>query len=85
LQTLKTDDVTAHAVAVDPKTNKMVIPLAGKGIAIYDFVNGTSATTTTATTVTATAMTTSAATRLGACSVSLFAFVIAAVFGSGIA
>jgi hypothetical protein len=85
LQTLKTDNVTAHAVAVDPKTNKMMIPLAGKGIAIYDFVvGGTSTTTATATTATATATATSAATRLGVCSVSLFAFVVAAVFGAGI-
>ncbi len=29
LQTLKTDNVTAHAVTVDPKMNKMMIPLVG--------------------------------------------------------
>ena len=76
LQTLKTDNITAHAVAVDPKTNKMMIPLAGKGIAIYDFVVGTSTTTATATTATATVMTTSAANRLGVCSVSLFSLLL---------
>jgi hypothetical protein len=85
LQTLKTDNVTAHAVAVDPKTNKMMIPLAGKGIAIYDFVNGTRTATATATMATTTAMTTSAATRPGICSVSLFLSVVGAVFAAGIA
>lgn len=85
LQTLKTDNVTAHSVAVDPKTNKMMIPLAGKGIAIYDFVNGTGATTATTTTSTPTALITSATTRLGVCSVYLFAFAVAAIFGAGVA
>ncbi|CZR66879.1 uncharacterized protein PAC_16780 [Phialocephala subalpina] len=91
LQTLKTDNVTAHSVAVDPKTNKMVIPLVGKGIGIYDFVvngtgstNGTSFTTTTGTTPMSTSpITTSAATRLGACSVSLL-FLAAGVFGGAV-
>ncbi|KAF8852926.1 YVTN repeat-like/Quino protein amine dehydrogenase [Acephala macrosclerotiorum] len=85
LQTLQTDNVTAHSVAVDPKSNKMVIPLAGKGIAIYDFVNGTSTANGTAATATPTALTTSAGTSLGACSVSLFAFVVAVVIGAGMA
>jgi WD40 repeat protein len=94
LQTLKTDNRTAHSVAVDPKTNKMIIPLAEKGIAIYDFVNGTSTATATTATATATSTTTgapkssanaSASTRPGACFISLFLFVIAAVFGAGIA
>ena len=85
LQTLKTDNITAHAVAVDPKTNKMIIPLAGKGIAIYDFVNGTSTATATATTATPTALTTSAATRPGASSFDIFLLVVAAVCAAGIA
>ena len=84
LQTFKTDNVTAHAVAVDPKTNKMMIPLVGKGIAIYDFVNGTSTTIATAATATPTAVTASAATRPGTGSVSLFAFVVATIFGASI-
>jgi hypothetical protein len=85
LQTLKTDNITAHVVTVDPKTNKMMILLAGKGIAIYDFVNGTSTATATATTATVTALTTSAATRPGASSFDIFLLVVAAVIGAGIA
>jgi WD40 repeat protein len=101
IQTIKTDDVTAHAVAVDPKTNKMILPLVGKGIAIYDVGNGTAsrnatsaATTATTATATATGMatstpkasgTTSAATRLGGCSISVLLLITASVFGAGIA
>jgi hypothetical protein len=63
----------------------MMIPLAGKGIAIYDFVNGTSTAAATATIATATAFTTSAATRPGTSSVAILLFVVAATFGAGIA
>lgn len=35
LQTLTTDNVTAHSVAVDPKTNQVIVPLAKDGIAVY--------------------------------------------------
>jgi hypothetical protein len=40
VQTLSTDNVTAHSVAADPGTNKVVVPLVGKGIAIFDLVVG---------------------------------------------
>jgi hypothetical protein len=88
IQTIQTDNVTAHAVAVDPKTNRMIIPLVGKGIAIYDVGNGTTGTTATATatgTATGTPMTANAAPRLGGYSSFAFLFVVAAVFGAGIA
>ncbi|KAF7172823.1 hypothetical protein CNMCM5623_004952 [Aspergillus felis] len=35
LQTLKTDNVTAHSVAVDPVTNQVVVPLSKAGIEVY--------------------------------------------------
>ncbi|KAK9311890.1 YVTN repeat-like/Quino protein amine dehydrogenase [Lipomyces starkeyi] len=44
VQTIPTDNITAHSVAVDPKTNTLVVPLANVGIALYDI--GDSATTT---------------------------------------
>jgi DNA-binding beta-propeller fold protein YncE len=36
IQTIKTDNITAQSVAVDPKTNKLIIPLAASGINIFD-------------------------------------------------
>lgn len=35
IQTIATDNVTAHAVAVDPNSNRMFVPLVA-GIAVYD-------------------------------------------------
>jgi hypothetical protein len=93
IQMIKTDNITAHAVAVDLKTNKMVIALAGKGIAIYDFVNGTATSTTASTTVTASAtasaspkasIAASAATKMDGCWVSILV-VAAAAAGSLVA
>ncbi|KAK9371485.1 YVTN repeat-like/Quino protein amine dehydrogenase [Lipomyces chichibuensis] len=37
VQTIPTDNITAHSVAVDPKTNTLVVPLANIGIVLYDF------------------------------------------------
>lgn len=37
MQVLVTDSTVAHAVAVDPKTNRMFVPLLA-GIGVYDFV-----------------------------------------------
>lgn len=43
VQTIPTDNITAHSVAVDPASNKVVIPLANSGIAIFDLnTNSTS-------------------------------------------
>jgi DNA-binding beta-propeller fold protein YncE len=42
IQSLVTDNVTAHSVAVDPKTNQVIVPLAGSGIALYDFTTDNS-------------------------------------------
>lgn len=36
LQTIRTDNVTAQTVAVDPHTNQMVVPLQKEGIALFD-------------------------------------------------
>ncbi|KAK9350018.1 YVTN repeat-like/Quino protein amine dehydrogenase [Lipomyces doorenjongii] len=36
VQTIPTDNITAHSVAVDPKTNTLVVPLAKSGITFYD-------------------------------------------------
>ncbi|KAF7116331.1 hypothetical protein CNMCM5793_004497 [Aspergillus hiratsukae] len=36
LQTLTTDNVTAHSVAVDPVTNQVVVPLSKAGIEVYN-------------------------------------------------
>ena len=50
VQTIPTDNVTAHSVAVDPKTNKMIVPVTDIGIAVFDLKNSTSTETTTTTT-----------------------------------
>jgi hypothetical protein len=42
VQTITTENITAQSVAVDPKTNKLIIPLAASGIAIFDLTNSTS-------------------------------------------
>lgn len=42
VQTITTDNITAQSVAVDPKSNKLVVPIAAKGIVIYDLSNSTS-------------------------------------------
>jgi DNA-binding beta-propeller fold protein YncE len=36
LQTLTTDNATAHSVAVDPVTNQVVVPVAKAGIEVYN-------------------------------------------------
>jgi hypothetical protein len=40
-QTLTTDNVTAHSVAVDPTTNNIVVPVSNEGIIVYDLTNST--------------------------------------------
>jgi hypothetical protein len=35
LQKIVTDNVTAHAVSVDPSTGNVVVPIKAKGIQIY--------------------------------------------------
>ncbi|KAK9320379.1 YVTN repeat-like/Quino protein amine dehydrogenase [Lipomyces orientalis] len=44
VQTIPTDNVTAHSVAVDPKTNTLVVPLANIGITIFDLIDSTNST-----------------------------------------
>jgi hypothetical protein len=41
LQRIATDNVTAHAVAVDQSTGDMVVPVKGKGVLVYSLGNGT--------------------------------------------
>jgi hypothetical protein len=45
VQSIPTDNITAHSVAVDPKSNKMIVPLAGSGMAIYALTNSTASST----------------------------------------
>jgi DNA-binding beta-propeller fold protein YncE len=53
LQNIVTDNVTAHAVSVDPGTGNMVVPVKAKGIQIYSLSN----TSTTASSATPTSST----------------------------
>ncbi|KAH6698108.1 hypothetical protein BKA61DRAFT_710068 [Leptodontidium sp. MPI-SDFR-AT-0119] len=62
---ITTDNVTAHAVSVDPLTGTVVVPVKAKGIMIYALSNGTT-TTSTATATTSTKSTTSATGSSGA-------------------
>lgn len=48
LQTLVTDNVTAHSVAVDPATDQCVVPLKQYGIALYNLTSSTGTLTATA-------------------------------------
>ena len=41
VQTITTDNITAQSVAVDPVSNKLVVPIAAMGIVIYDLSNST--------------------------------------------
>jgi hypothetical protein len=36
VQTITTDNATAHSVGVDPQTNKLIIPIKKAGIEVYD-------------------------------------------------
>jgi DNA-binding beta-propeller fold protein YncE len=36
IQSIQTRNITSHAVAVDPKTKQMVIPIKKQGIAVYN-------------------------------------------------
>jgi DNA-binding beta-propeller fold protein YncE len=56
LQTLTTDNVTAHSVAVDPVTNQVVVPLSKSGIEVYklSMANASSSATASAATPTQT-------------------------------
>jgi WD40 repeat protein len=85
IQTIVTDNVTAHSVAVDPKTNRMIVPLVGKGVAIFDLVNETvmgSGTPSGTAKPTASAVVTSGATKAGLLSIVV---VVAASFVVAIA
>ena len=48
LQKIATDNITAHAVSVDPSTGNMVVPVKAKGILIYS-LNNTSTTSSSGT------------------------------------
>jgi DNA-binding beta-propeller fold protein YncE len=90
IQTIKTDNVTAHAVAVDPNTNKMIVPLTASGIAIFDLVNGTvtateSATGATSTPTASATKTAGAAARGGGGSVALLVLLVGAAVIVGMA
>jgi hypothetical protein len=45
IQTITTDNVTAHSVAVDPVTNNVIVPLTKSGLAVYSSNSTTSGTT----------------------------------------
>ncbi|KAK9234715.1 YVTN repeat-like/Quino protein amine dehydrogenase [Lipomyces kononenkoae] len=42
VETITTDNVTAHSVAVDPMSNALIVPLVNSGITIFDFSNASS-------------------------------------------
>ncbi|KAL5322957.1 hypothetical protein ACEPPN_007482 [Leptodophora sp. 'Broadleaf-Isolate-01'] len=65
VQKITTDNVTAHAVSVDPLTGTVVVPIKAKGIMIYALGNATT-TTSTAIATTSTKSTTSATGSSGA-------------------
>jgi hypothetical protein len=73
VQTITTDNVTAQSVAVDPKSNKLIIPLAAHGIAIYDLTNSTS---TSASTSAASSPAASATAKSGAAKDGFVSFVV---------
>ncbi|KAJ5166999.1 cytochrome cd1-nitrite reductase-like C-terminal heme d1 [Penicillium canariense] len=54
IQTLKTDNVTAHSVAIDTSSNQMVIPLTHSGIALYSLSTANATSGNTSSTATAT-------------------------------
>lgn len=94
VQTIPTDNITAHSVAVDPKTNKVIVPLANTGIAIFNLNNSSSTAATTTMSlgptanITATgyptpsAVQTSGARKDGM--LSIFSFVISAIVAAAI-
>jgi hypothetical protein len=65
VQTLTTDNVTAQSVAVDPKTNKLIVPIAASGIVIFELTNSTSTSTSTTSQPTASTTAKSGAARGG--------------------
>ena len=50
VQKITTDNVTAHAVAVDDGTGAMVVPIQSKGVLVYDLKAGTSSANASSTT-----------------------------------
>lgn len=78
LQKIVTDNITAHAVSVDPSTGNMVVPVKAKGIQIYSLSNGSTTTSSGTPTSSAPASTSKSSdaqnNRLGA----LFGMVVAA-------
>jgi WD40 repeat protein len=66
VQTIRTDNITAHSVAVDPVSNNMIVPLAKSGIAIFHLAangTGTSCNPTSSSTPSASPSTVSGATK----------------------
>jgi hypothetical protein len=82
IQTIKSDNRTAQTIAVDPQTNKLIFPIAAKGISIFD-VSGTTATAPTSTSSsgpTPSVVATSAANRAGGSLSTFLGFLIAVAF-----
>jgi hypothetical protein len=95
IQTIKSDNITSQTIAVDPQTNKLIFPIAAKGISIFDVVISPTGRTTTTITPTSTSssgpttavVTTSAADRAsGSLSTFLgFLIAVAVAFVGGLA
>lgn len=51
LQSIATDNVTAQAVAVDPATNNLIVPVSKTGLVIYSLANSTANSTSTSSAV----------------------------------
>jgi WD40 repeat protein len=98
IQTIKSDNMTAQTVAVDPQTNKLIFPISAKGISIFDVAGTTTgniSTTggpTTATTPTSTSSSgptppviTSAANRASGSLSTYLGFLVAIAFAGSLA
>lgn len=99
IQTIKSDNITAQTIAVDPQSNKLIFPISAKGISIFDVVSGTTTGnisttrgTTTATAPTSTSssgptpavVTTGAANRASGSLSTFLGFLIAVAFVGGL-
>lgn len=78
VQKIPTDNVTAHAVSVDPATGNVVVPIKAKGILVYSMT--ANATTTTTASSPSASSTSGAAVNYGTGMVGMIAAALAMAF-----